>query len=237
MFESILKRGTRGRRRLGAGSLVSIGLHAAAVGAVTWLSFEPKADVAQEREIKFVAAPAPRVAAEPKPAAGAERRVEKVSRSRAQNEPRQTVDQRTVPLDANLSPATSGDEFEGGLSERSGSGESSGDSGSTGSSNDNPGAGGTDVVPFGEGMTMPRCGWHIDYTREALEARSTGTVILKCNVMADGSVQGCRALKSVAHMTEAVLAGAAKTRCTPATFQGKPVSVSITQTITLALPD
>jgi TonB family protein len=74
------------------------------------------------------------------------------------------------------------------------------------------------------------------YTREALEARVEGTVIAKCVVTASGALTGCRIVKGVPHMDQAVLSALAASRYQPATLQGKPVSVDYVFTMRLKLP-
>ncbi|MFS8066130.1 MAG: energy transducer TonB [Byssovorax sp.] len=74
------------------------------------------------------------------------------------------------------------------------------------------------------------------YTREALEARVQGTVIAKCVVTTSGALTGCRIVKGVPHMDQAVLSALAASKYQPATLQGKPVSVDYIFTIRLVLP-
>jgi periplasmic protein TonB len=98
---------------------------------------------------------------------------------------------------------------------------------------------GSGVVPFGEGMTRPSpiSPEEFRYTREAMEAKVSGLMIVKCTVTTEGTLQDCKIIKGVPLMDQAVLAALAKHRGTPITFQGKPVSVSYTFNIRLKMPE
>jgi TonB family protein len=94
------------------------------------------------------------------------------------------------------------------------------------------------VMRFEEGMTRPTpiAAVAPAYTREALEARVEGTVIAKCVVTTSGALTGCRIVKGVPHMDQAVLNALSASRYAPATLQGKPVSVDYIFTMRLVLP-
>jgi eukaryotic-like serine/threonine-protein kinase len=94
------------------------------------------------------------------------------------------------------------------------------------------------VQRFEEGMTRPTPISAVApaYTREALEAKVEGTVIAKCVVTTSGALTGCRIVKGVPHMDQAVLSALAASKYQPATLQGKPVSVDYIFTMRLVLP-
>ena len=94
------------------------------------------------------------------------------------------------------------------------------------------------VSRFEEGMTRPTPISAVapTYTREALEARVEGTVIAKCVVTTSGALTGCRIVKGVPHMDQAVLSALAASKYQPATLQGKPVSVDYVFSMRLVLP-
>jgi serine/threonine-protein kinase len=94
------------------------------------------------------------------------------------------------------------------------------------------------VARFEEGMTRPTPISAVApaYTREALEAKVEGTVIAKCVVTTSGALTGCRIVKGVPHMDQAVLNALAASRYQPATLQGKPVAVDYIFTMRLVLP-
>ncbi len=103
-------------------------------------------------------------------------------------------------------------------------------------------AGGEEVLPFGEGMTKPVPTaesireFPVEYSREAREAHVEGTLLLKCVVSIEGRARDCRVIKPIPLMTEAVLAAVAKWQFAPATFQGKPVNVSMSLPIKVTAP-
>ena len=96
-----------------------------------------------------------------------------------------------------------------------------------------------DVVPFGEGMTRPKLvtpGKPVSYSREAIEARVEGTMIVKCTITVDGQVEKCTVLKTLPFLEEAVLQSLYSSRYSPVTFQGKPVAVGYTFNVRLVPP-
>jgi protein TonB len=97
---------------------------------------------------------------------------------------------------------------------------------------------GTDVLPFGAGMTRPEkiSGANPQYTREALEARVQGLMIVKCVITTEGRVEKCRIIKPLPHMEQAVLDSVMAARYKPVTFQGRTVQVDYTFNIRLTLP-
>lgn len=94
------------------------------------------------------------------------------------------------------------------------------------------------VLRFEEGMTRPTPLSAVApaYTREALEAKVEGTVIAKCVVSLSGALTGCRIVKGVPHMDQAVLNALSASKYQPATLQGKPVAVDYIFTMRLVLP-
>ncbi|WP_437723213.1 TonB family protein [Sorangium sp. So ce861] len=94
------------------------------------------------------------------------------------------------------------------------------------------------ILPFQEGMTrpVPVVSPAVVYTRQARQARVEGTVLAKCVVTTAGSLTGCRIVKGVPHMDEAVLEALAASRYKPVTFQGRPVNVDYVFSMKLVLP-
>jgi protein TonB len=103
---------------------------------------------------------------------------------------------------------------------------------------DGLGGTGEDVLPFGAGMTLPQLlsGATLQYTREALEARVSGTVIARCTITREGSVENCKIIKGLPYMDAAVLDALTTRQYRPVHFQGRPVSVSYTFHVKLRLP-
>ncbi|RKH54558.1 energy transducer TonB, partial [Corallococcus llansteffanensis] len=97
---------------------------------------------------------------------------------------------------------------------------------------------GTDVLSFGQGMTRPEqiSGPQVSYTREAIEARVQGLMIVKCVITTEGKVERCRVIKPLPHMEQAVMDVLAASRYKPVTFQGRPVEVQYTFNFNLKLP-
>ena len=94
------------------------------------------------------------------------------------------------------------------------------------------------VMHFQEGMSrpVPIAAPSPVYTREALAARVSGTVIAKCVITPAGALTGCRIIKGVPHMNESVLAALAASRYRPVTYQGRPVAVDYVFNIRLVPP-
>ena len=100
------------------------------------------------------------------------------------------------------------------------------------------GSTGEEVMPFGSGMTPPEMlsGATIQYTREALEARVSGTMIARCTITREGEVENCRIIKGLPYMDATVLDALTTRRYRPVHFQGRPVNVSYIFNVKLRLP-
>jgi serine/threonine-protein kinase len=99
-------------------------------------------------------------------------------------------------------------------------------------------AAGTRPMPYGEGMSRPvqLDGKEIAYTREALEARVEGTMLVKCTITRQGHVENCRVIKPVPHMDEAVVEALQSRVYKPILYKGQPVMVDYVFNIKLQLP-
>jgi eukaryotic-like serine/threonine-protein kinase len=75
------------------------------------------------------------------------------------------------------------------------------------------------------------------YTREALLARVQGTMIAKCTITTTGTLEGCRVLKALPHMEQALLESLRTRRYTPIIYQGRPTAVEYVINIQLVLPN
>jgi protein TonB len=98
---------------------------------------------------------------------------------------------------------------------------------------------GEEVVPFVSGnMTAPQLltGASLQYTREALEARVEGLLIARCVITREGEVEGCRVIKGLPHMSEAVVSALETRRYSPVKYQGRPISVIYNFHVKLDLP-
>lgn len=97
---------------------------------------------------------------------------------------------------------------------------------------------GTDTLPFGAGMTRPeRISGPIPlYTKEALEKRVEGLMVVKCVITLQGEVRQCRIIQPLPFMEAAVLDALYQSRYKPVMLEGKPIQVDYTFNIRLALP-
>ncbi len=96
-----------------------------------------------------------------------------------------------------------------------------------------------EVVPYTAEMTrpeLPDAGRPPVYPSHALAARIEGTVVARCVVRTDGTLQRCRILKSLPYMDGPVLESLATRRYRPATLHGRPVAVDYVFNLRIRLP-
>jgi protein TonB len=246
MFDSVLGQGVTPKSRWGVGTVVSVGAHVALLGFALWISSQPPADEKDDVEVVFRAPPPP----PPPPPAGKKssgRTKPKIERKVEKRivKPETIVQPKEIPQEkpAEAEPEESEDEgeeggVEGGVVGGVQGGVVGGVIGGT--------LGGTlggelggEILPFGEGMTPPVrvSGRDPVYTREALEARVQGTVLVKCTVTSEGALEHCKVIKGLPHMEGAILEALSTHRYTPVRFQGRVVSVSKTFTFRLQMPN
>ncbi|NMO16260.1 energy transducer TonB [Pyxidicoccus fallax] len=250
MFKSVIEPKRAGR--LGAGMWVSFGVHAALFVGVLFISARPSEPPPEpDKEYILKLAQGPNLAkgtpapAGPKPTTPPKPRPPKRDRIPTQVQP---LPADPTPVEPDPAPTSSGDTEETAHTGGEGivGGHPDGDPNSTaigvplipGLTGGGEGGTGTEVLPFGSGMTPPVLvgGQNIDYTPEARVARVEGTLIAKCVIAVDGTVRDCRIIKGLAHMDAAVVDALHSRRYRPVTFQGRPVSVSYVFTIRLKLP-
>ncbi len=75
-----------------------------------------------------------------------------------------------------------------------------------------------------------------EYTDQALEHEVQGTLLVKCVVTVEGRVHGCRVLRGLPYMDQAVVAALERRRYTPARLAGRPLEVDYTFRVNLTLP-
>lgn len=254
MFDSVRAAPQRDTARWTMVALLALGLHGVAVaGVITWqAALRPThSPNVNAPEVTFFsptpATPAPAATPEPaapKPAAPAPKvkRIEVVApREIPAAVPEPTPQPEVVPeepVTTNGPDTSEPGDTTGGGSDAPGNGTGSGDGPAQGSDGSGTGSGEA-VLPFGEGMTRPECDRSaapIEYTREALEAKVEGLLIIRCTIRIDGSVQNCQAIKGMPFMTDVALAQIAKWKCAPATFQGRPVNIDYFFNIRLTMP-
>ncbi len=90
-------------------------------------------------------------------------------------------------------------------------------------------------LPITAGIRRPSCPWNFDYTAEAREARVQGPMRLSCNVVIDGTVEGCTVLDTLPYLTDSVLKATEKVKCSKATLNGTAVAASRIQNIRFVL--
>jgi TonB family protein len=97
---------------------------------------------------------------------------------------------------------------------------------------------GNQPVDFNEKLTPPVLisGPEPEYTPQALERRVEGTMVIRCVISVDGTVHGCRVIKSLPFMDRAAIAALERRKYKPALRAGKPVDVYFTFTLTFQLP-
>jgi protein TonB len=103
----------------------------------------------------------------------------------------------------------------------------------------NLGSTGEEVLPFGAGMSPPELvstGVQLQYTYDAIKARVSGTVIVKCTINREGEVRNCHIIRGLPFMDEAVLESLTSRRYRPVSFQGRAVSVTYTFNVRLRMP-
>lgn len=252
MFKSVMEKQRAGR--LGTGMWLSIGVHGLLFAAVLFISARP-AELPPETDKEYVLrlAPGPNLAkgtpapAAPKQAAAPKPRPKKRDRIPTQVAPLPTE----PPAPVEPTPPDSGNTEEtpdpvDGVA----GGHPDGDPNSTtigvplvpnlpgGDGSGMPGSTGTDVLPWGQGMTPPTQvrTTPIEWTPAARAAGVEGTLIAKCVITTEGEVRDCRVIKGLPHMNEAVVDALESWRYRPVTYQGKAVSVSYVFTLRLRLP-
>ncbi len=247
MFKSVIERQRAGR--LGTGVWVSTGVHAALFVAVLFISARtPEVEEPPEKDLVLSLVPKPGPvqpkgtppAVQPqKPAAA------KPARPRRDRVPTQVQPLKPEPLqpEPDPSPATGSETDEVGTPGDGPGGHPDGDPNAIGVPyipGLEPGQGGTgtDVLPFGAGMTPPSLvgGPNITYTEEARIAGVEGVMIAKCVITEEGRVRNCRIIKGLPHMDEAVMDALEARRYRPVMFQGKSVTVSYVFTLRLKIP-
>jgi protein TonB len=247
MFRSVIERQRAGR--LGAGVWVSIGVHAALFVAVLFISARPSEPPPEpEKEYVLRVQQGPNLAkGTPAPAAPqAATRPQRPRRNRDRI-PTQVRPMPTDPEPAQPDPSDANTDEQADTGEGVPGGHPDGDPNSTtigvplipgltGGSGDGPT--GTDVLPFGQGMTppVPLDRRNIDYTPEARMAQVEGTLIARCVITVEGQVRECKVIKGVPHMNQAVVDALQSWRYRPVMYQGRPVSVSYVFTIRLKMP-
>ncbi|RYZ38144.1 MAG: energy transducer TonB [Myxococcaceae bacterium] len=253
MFESVIERRGLRSERFGTGAWLSIGVHAGLLGLVVFISGRTPEETVKDEPVITFRQPAIRKgvqqAAQPKPAAATpaapkpKPRTDRIPRAvkplpSTQPEPKPDPEPTTVADATNTDP-TAGPGSDEPVGHPDGDPDSDSPIGLPYVPNiPSQEATGTQIVPFGEGMSRPEMlsGAQFSYTREAQLAGVEGLIVARCVITAEGTVRDCRILKGLPHMNDAVLSALASRQYQPMTFQGRPVNVSYTFNINLKMP-
>jgi len=249
MFEAILEQKPMAHRRIGTGAVASVALHTGALALILFgSSAAPYAHSEKDLAVKFIT-PAdlpPPPAALPLLASAApqphrkehrpwhrkeplirSRSVEGLQSSESERPPQSTQHPKEGQPEGTLGGVAGG--VAGGVLGGAAEGVPGGRLG---------GAPGGSILPFGEGMTRPEqtAGEAPRYTREALAAAIQGTMLVKCVITIDGTLENCRIIKALPHMEKAVLDALSTWRYKPVRYQGRPVAVDYLIQIRLVIP-
>lgn len=247
MFDSVLTGGNVPKSRFGAGAVISVIVHVVLLGIVFFLSTRPPAVEKEDAEVKFfAAAPAAAPPPPPPPPPASKPKTQKTEK-KVIKKPDQIIQPKEIPQDkpkeAEPEPAQeeSSEAEEGGQEGGVVGGVAGGVVGGVvgGQVGGTLGGTGPDVLPFGEGMTRPvgdASNRAPQYTREALEARIQGLMLVKCTITVEGELRNCRVIKPLPHMDKAVLDALSKWRFAPVTFQGRAVAVDYVIPVRLVIP-
>jgi protein TonB len=239
MFDSVTHPRTRGR--FGTGALLSVLLHALALGVALLLSARSGGVPVPEVPLHFVTS-LPKVgqapgAASPAAAVAAQAptRAHRARTHRVRAPDEAVVGARVDPPEL-AAPGADAPELDvPGL----GSGIAGVAATAVGPlAGVGQGLGGPIAFSAAPGMTEPRrlSGADPVYTRAALEAGVEGTLTARCVITASGAVEDCRIVKGLPHLDRAVLDALERQRYTPVTFRGQPVAVEYVFTFRMVIP-
>ena len=228
MFESSLRSSGVSRQKLGVGVSFSVATHLAVVAATLLAGRHVPAKTLETPEVVFL------LAASPPPASP--RRVDVQSVTAPPRLPTVVAHDIQAPrvLRKHVEAPEAADKLahagqvEPAEQPESAGGQPSGRVGATGEdASDSVLPPSTIVLPFGEGMNRPEllAGPEPTYKPEALAANVQGTVLARCVITTDGTLEGCRIIKSMPSLDQSVLDALARRRYRPVSFQGHPIAV------------
>ncbi len=243
MFDSTRNASSGQRSRFGVGSVISIAVHAGLIAAVVGLTTRPAEVKPEEPKLTFVRQAPLKRQSSPRAAAATATPQQRPALRRDRIIPPKVIPTHVEPVEP--PPAITTEAPIGAVigvgQDGPGDGTGSPDGDSDVGRDEGPaGRQGDTVESFVAGMTRPV----VDredlartlYTREAREAGVQGAMIIACQVMADGSVRGCHAIRPLPLLTDAVISRLEHMRVTPATLQGAPVSVNYVFNFQFTMP-
>jgi protein TonB len=244
MFDSTRNVSAGQRSRFGVGTVISVAVHAGLIALVVVLTTRPAEVKPEEPKLTFVRPTPLKRQSSPRLAVATATAQQRPAVRRDRIIPPKVIPTHVEPV-VDQPPTTSepsvgtvigvGNDGPG-----DGTGSPIGDS-DVGTDIGTPGNGGPDTVEsFVAGMTRPV----VDreelvrnlYTREAREAGVHGSMIIACQVLADGSVRACHAIRPLPLLTDAVISRLEQSRVQPAMLQGAPVSVNYVFNFQFTMP-
>lgn len=243
MFDSVLTGGNVPKSRFGVGAIVSVIVHVALLAIVVFLSTRPPEEKKEDPDVKFfAAAPAPPPPPPPPPASKPKTtKTEKKTIKKPDQiiQPKEIPQEKPKEAEPEKEEASEPEEagVEGGVVGGVAGGVVGGVVG--GQVGGTLGGSGPEVLAFGEGMSRPvgdASNRPPQYTREALEARIEGLMLVKCTITLDGELKNCRVIKPLPHMEKAVLDALSRWKFAPVTFQGRAVAVDYVIPVRLVIP-
>lgn len=234
MFDAVLESSLLAERRLGAGAVVSVALHAGLLAFALWIAGGAPTPHRSDPVIVFRQPPVPGVV--PAPLGSRAAPVERLERRRLPGN-RNFLYERNDPVkEAPGTDLNSADT----VGEPDGRPEGMPGAEPVGATRDIAAAPPAPSRPlkFNDAMVAPvkLSGPEPEYTEKALEHEVQGEMAVQCIVSVDGFLRECHVLRSLPFMDSAVVDALKKRRYRPALLQGKPVEVEFLFKIKLQLP-
>jgi protein TonB len=239
VFDSVVARQNLPSSRSGAGFVITVAVHAAVLALVVYYSNRKLEQKADDPDVKFFAARPPPPPPPPPPAGSSSPKVETKKVEKKPRKPQEIIQPKEIPKEKPKEaepepeppePEAAAPDAQAGVQGGTEGGTEGGQIGGQLGGVIGGTVGGTlgEVLPFGDGMTRPipsPDNVPPRYTREALEAKIEGLMLVKCVITTEGHLENCRIIKPLPHMAEAVLTALKAWRFAPVMFQGRPVSV------------
>lgn len=236
MFDAVMGRAQGNTRRFGTGTIISIALHGGLLAGALWLSSGGKTD------------PQPKPTMPPLVVLGAQPRAQSAP-VKSPSPPVRHKEHHAIAQPKRIDEMPVQNKLPENDKVASANPETNAQSKNTGDAPEGPGKGpigppvvsapvGPTVIDFGPGMTRPV---QLEapapaYTPDALRARVEGSIIAKCVITVDGTLENCRILKPLPFMEQSVLSALATWRYKPVTYEGRAVPVDYVFNIRLMLP-
>lgn len=240
LFGSVLGRGRAPKRQLGTGAAFAVAVNLWLLVAVLSTRAHQAPESRAPIDVVFTAALPPAPPPPPPPGGAAHPKTPKIERAKV--DPSTFKESKDLPKPAPEEEKAADEPEPGGQKDGVAGGTIGGEVGGKIGGTIGGEVGGTGTVAptassppatfkqinIGEGTDQSAPVWVGSpapaYPAEALAAKQEGVVLVRCNAYPDGSLQGCKILKSNPFFDAAVLAHLGQTRVKPFTSNGKPVS-------------